>query len=242
MYLRNLLFASILFVCVIPGLYAQVFIPDTIMRSWLNAEIPGIVDVNGIMDTAHADIPTVNVVDWRHGQGMPGMSIDIDVDLTGIQFLSSLEDLTLRGYAAQSYGFIANALPSSVRLIAVHLESVNTNSLRVDLPMLPNVMDSILIDPHIGSDSLTVMIAGVSDTLEWLQVQSPNDYSNILITNGGHVKKATFLSASNNPLTLDMAGVSVGRLDLGFLGISTHIENIDVIEGIGVFPSMERCH
>ena len=35
---------------------AQVFIPDQVERDWLNTEIPGIVDGNGIMDTLHPGI------------------------------------------------------------------------------------------------------------------------------------------------------------------------------------------
>lgn len=53
------------------ALRAQVFIPDTLVRAWLNTSIPGIVDANGIMDTTHAGIAGCDSVNWHRAHWIP---------------------------------------------------------------------------------------------------------------------------------------------------------------------------
>lgn len=69
---------------------AQVYIPDLVVRNWLNYHIPGIVDSGGVMDTLHPAIATLST---------PVFGFDINddqaVDLTGMQYLDSLNALSV---------------------------------------------------------------------------------------------------------------------------------------------------
>ena len=72
-----------------------VFIPDTAMRTWLNGEIPGVVDADGYLDTAE---PALASVSHAHLEVTWGPS-----DLTGLQYLAGLDGLELH-YGAGSEG------------------------------------------------------------------------------------------------------------------------------------------
>ena len=67
---------------------AQVFIPDTNMRNALNYYIPGVVDIGGIMDTVHPGIASLGVFQT------PDIPLG-SLDLTGIEYLDSLEHLII---------------------------------------------------------------------------------------------------------------------------------------------------
>lgn len=88
-HLLALLVSLISFTRVVP---AQVFVPDTLMRTWLNQSIPGIVDANGIMDTLHAGIASCDSVVWTLTQSLPDT---LNVDLTGLSQLNALRYLSL---------------------------------------------------------------------------------------------------------------------------------------------------
>lgn len=71
---------------------AQVFIPDTLMRTWLNESIPGIVDLDGMMDTNHPGIATCDSVNWSFiGQ----LADTLNLDLTGLTYLSNLRSCAI---------------------------------------------------------------------------------------------------------------------------------------------------
>ncbi|HNR56164.1 MAG TPA: hypothetical protein PKJ19_13420, partial [Flavobacteriales bacterium] len=54
---------------------AQVFIPDQFERDWLNSVIPGIVDMNGMMDTLHPGIAQLDTALIVVAQGTGSLTL-----------------------------------------------------------------------------------------------------------------------------------------------------------------------
>lgn len=113
---------------------AQVLIPDTLMRSWLNNYIPGIVDGSGIMDTLHPGIANLDTAHMYIG----GYQIP-NIDLTGIQYLDSLSyfsaDLSLFPYG---YNLICPGFPAN--LSTLRLSEIQGT---LTLPRLPAKMEML---------------------------------------------------------------------------------------------------
>ena len=104
----SLLLASLLALCSHFSSQAQlVFIPDVQMRAWLNTVIPDVVDPAGYMDTAHPSIPYVTYytmyVDWD------------PADLTGLEYLTGIDTLTISFGSPPYTSVTLNALPPNLR-------------------------------------------------------------------------------------------------------------------------------
>ena len=148
-----------------PQATAQVFIPDTLVRNWLNGSIPGIVDVNGIMDTSHVGIATLDSVDWSYQT-----STDLDIDLTGSQYLDSAAYMHVTVFSllpTAVVNMVCPAVPPAVKeLVFSFHESVSS----IDLPALRSPLQGVWI----GSPApypVAVSIAAIEDTLENLSIQ-----------------------------------------------------------------------
>ncbi len=90
--LQRLVLSSFLVLAGVAG-QAQAYIPDPVMRDWLNEVLPGSVDGAGVMDTLHAGIPLLDTVIFS----IPGMGNS--VDLFGLQFLDALVRFNVSAYA-----------------------------------------------------------------------------------------------------------------------------------------------
>jgi len=139
---------------------AQVLIPDTLMRSWLNNYIPGIVDGSGIMDTLHPGIANLDTAHMYIG----GYQIP-NIDLTGIQYLDSLSyfsaDLSLFPYG---YNLICPGFPAN--LSTLRLSEIQGT---LTLPRLPAKMEMLDLS-NWGGGVGSIMIAGMPDTVETMIV------------------------------------------------------------------------
>ncbi len=124
-------------------LRAQVFIPDTLVRAWLNQSIPGIVDANGIMDTTHAGIAGCDSVEWN---GAAFTTDSIRVDLTGVEYLDYLQVMVVRHI---------NQIPGSTR---------------IDLPQLPPVLSELTI--QFGMERGLVLLPDIDQPLERITLGS----------------------------------------------------------------------
>lgn len=175
---------------------AQVFIPDQLERDWLNAEIPGIVDGNGIMDTLHPEIASVDSAVFI----VPSSAAL--ADLVGVQYLSTLESLSLGSDAVvvdpnASLSVTIEALPTSLKKLTINM--VSYGAIWLDLPALPEEMEKIDINLlysvngiHIAAmpvDLLALTLSHV-DSLSW-QGSAQTDYLNLY---GNIVEEPTDLS------------------------------------------------
>jgi len=101
-----------------------VFIPDTEMRAWLNGRVPGVVDVNGYMDTAFPGIANCTsaslvILPWG------------PTDLTGLQYLTALISFEL--FSSLTDVGIPNWPPNLITLQLNGYEGVQ-------MPQLPNTL------------------------------------------------------------------------------------------------------
>lgn len=136
--------------------HSQVLIPDTMMRGWLNSVIPGLVDVNGIMDTLNPAIATVDSMSFNYPAPQPYPVGPIDLE--GIQYMHSLRSLVI---GTGNLVVECSALPMSLRnLYCYGAGGPNT----IHLPQLPANMDRITIDGG-GSES-KLDITGIPDHIE----------------------------------------------------------------------------
>ena len=136
--------------------HAQEFIPDTLVRNWLNTVIPGIVDANGIMDTLH---PGIAVLDSAQlGFAFP---VEYDtLDLYGIQYLDSLKVLNVFSGVNGATTVNCPELP-----ISLHTLSIGSTAGTLNLPQLPTSLRTLNVYGN-GPDPVGVNIIGMPPFLE----------------------------------------------------------------------------
>ena len=129
------------------GTSAQLaFIPDLNMRTWLNNQIPGIVNAQGNMDTAHPGIPGLISTE------LLALPFTGPSDLTGLEYLTGLQYLRLLG------GGVALILPAfPPNLIDLEVDLIGMTP----LPPLPATLMSLSIRTHDGLTSLPVLPVGL---------------------------------------------------------------------------------
>ena len=130
------LFVFLCMACMAHTARPQAFIPDTLMRNWLNELIPGVVSPEGMMDTEHpgiADLDTLSIMFSSTPVPHPLLNLD------GLQYLTSLQSFNL--YIYQSIdSLVCDEFPSSLRTLVVH-DSYTTGPIR--LGVLPDEMDRL---------------------------------------------------------------------------------------------------
>lgn len=136
--------------------HAQEFIPDSLVRNWLNTVIPGMVDANGIMDTLH---PGIAVLDSAQlGFAFP---VEYDtLDLYGIQYLDSLKVLNVFSGVNGATTVNCPELP-----IWLHTLSIGSTAGTLNLPQLPTSLRSLNVYGN-GPDPVSVNIIGMPPFLE----------------------------------------------------------------------------
>ncbi|MBK8709475.1 MAG: T9SS type A sorting domain-containing protein [Flavobacteriales bacterium] len=139
--LQRLVLSSFLVLAGVAG-QAQAYIPDPVMRDWLNEVLPGSVDGAGVMDTLHAGIPLLDTVIFS----IPGMGNS--VDLFGLQFLDALVRFTVSGDA----DLVAMSFPSTLEDLTI---SISTGS--VTLGTLPESLDRMVVGSNSAGFSLDIL-------------------------------------------------------------------------------------
>jgi uncharacterized repeat protein (TIGR01451 family) len=106
-----------------------VFIPDVQFRAWLNMALPDAMDADGYLDTANPYIPLLTHC---------AISVDWDpVDLTGLEYLSSIDTLSIYFEDVPHTVVAINALPPTLRHLTL-------NSFPgADLPPFPSTLKSL---------------------------------------------------------------------------------------------------
>jgi len=139
----------------------QVFIPDTVERNMLNGSIPGIVDVNGVMDTLHPAIAQLDSVDAF--LTVPGSALD----LNAIGYLDSLRYLHISATSTQLFMPIAlsiSALPDDLSHLYLSMESPGS----MELPELPTSLARLELAAGLVVSDASVSIEAFPDTLPYL--------------------------------------------------------------------------
>ncbi|MBL7938769.1 MAG: T9SS type A sorting domain-containing protein [Flavobacteriales bacterium] len=147
----------------LPAAQAQVFIPDQLERDWLNAEIPGIVDAGGIMDTLHPGIAELDT------SMMLLYSLPTNVELRGVAYLDALTKFQLYTSGqmtppTEASTISIEALPPGLRTLHVGIE--NANGVEILLPQLPAVMDQFYLEDPTGFTNESVSIAAMPQQIE----------------------------------------------------------------------------
>jgi len=184
--------------------HAQVLIPDTTMRSWLNNHIPGIVDAGGVMDTLHPGIADLDVPMFT----FPFIAIE-SLDLTGIQYLDSLHSLNL-SFDQLSPGFELtwSVCPPSLKVL-----NVTTSCNSITLPQLPENMDALGVYAGCASGPVpTIAIEGMPDTLGSMQLDGD---LNVELSGAGYIEHLAISTGwSSTPAILPPIQVGTILLNL----------------------------
>jgi uncharacterized repeat protein (TIGR01451 family) len=212
-------------------------------RDWLNAEIPGIVDGNGIMDTLHPEIASVDSAVFI----VPSSAAL--ADLVGVQYLSTLESLSLGSDAVvldpnASLSVTIEALPGSLKKLTIDMVSYGAISL--DLPALPEEMEKIDINLlysvnriHIAAmpvDLLALTLSHV-DSLSW-EGSAQTDYLNLY---GNIVEEPTDLSVPSLVVveSTQVNDMWVTRLDLSDITTQRLRFSNCLVDGELLWPQVE---
>lgn len=134
---------------------AQAYIPDQVLRDWLNQQLPGSVDGAGLFDTNH---PGISVIDSAQIT-VPGMGGPFNAD--GIQYLSALEYLRI----SNATDLIAMEFPASLRQFRCFVEGGS-----VVLGSMPTIMDKIDVSSGTPWNPATLYIESLPDTVEDLML------------------------------------------------------------------------
>lgn len=230
---------------------AQVLIPDTMMRNWLNTRIPGIVDANGIMDTLNPGIASLDTAQFTT-PSFPSTPLD-SLNLEGIQYLNALRSFTLDVTQISSVVVTSNALPAGLRSLTCRV--FGTNNVTFDLPQLPPFMDRINLAG--GGDGSTLSVLGLPDhvtnfvlngfeTVSW---QGSPHADTLTIDEPGlptgpmpQISAGTMLIIMNNIHYADLSNVSTPELILlncylaGPINLPQHVETLQFPESTFAYP------
>lgn len=144
----------------------NVYIPDPTMRVWLNAHVAGVVDANGFMNTSAPAI-----AGFTNGELTCTVS-NGPFDLTGLQYLNALTDLSLRVFTDVSvipglpaslthldallYGTaILPSLPQGLQALAIASYDFNT------IPALPNSLEHLELEGILLNNDLVELPSGL---------------------------------------------------------------------------------
>lgn len=191
---------------------AQVFIPDTLMRTWLNESIPGIVDTDGMMDTNHPGIATCDTVNWSFSQEL---NDTLNVDLTGLTHLSQL-----RSFNVQLYGWFAPYVNVTVPNLPAELRRFIIQSAGFPMDLQFPAIESPLENLTIWSDETftgagAIHLPSVNDSISYFYLAGFVEHD---IGPGlGHIGQWYISPASLYPidtLAVTLPAVSIGTLTM----------------------------
>ncbi len=152
---------------------AQVFIPDTLVRAWLNQSIPGIVDANGIMDTTHAGIAGCDSAMWYGSDNDPDT---VQIDLEGVQYLHALTYLFVSYYSLNQNKYTIQSLPELPPALNRLDLSIHIGSGHVHLPVIDHPMDDINIQGG-PMNRISVHFDAILDTLARIDIHAYDSIS-----------------------------------------------------------------
>lgn len=127
---------------------AQVFIPTTWERSWLNQALPGIVDANGIMDTSFVGIGSLDSL------SIQSPFLIAPVEAVGLRYLDSLTTLSVMigGSSPQSDTVRLLNFPSALR----SLQFLSDQMTHVHFGPLPAGMQDLNVSCTNAASSLYI--------------------------------------------------------------------------------------
>ena len=184
---------------------AQVFIPDQLERDWLNAEIPGIVDENGIMDTLHPMIAQVDSASFYFNEGGTDL-----IHFVGVSYLKSLQMLNVHVTFIPEVHI--DTLPGSLLSLSLHCGSAD-----VLLDGLPRVMERLSL---YGSEG-TLSIMQMPDTLHHFDLDRMTD---ITWSGSGYVETLSSSGPFYTTPSLVLPELHVGTIHLG----DCYLQEIDL--------------
>lgn len=187
------------------------YIPEPWLRGWMNQLAPGCVDAAGYLDPGHAALDTVHTAYLNTNT----------LDLTGIQYLHHLKDLTIQCNGA---GVVTPIIPDSVERLTVDGFGF-TGTLQLSPPLryfsagpnytwsgvtgpYPNTLDSLLYQN--GWDTLTLhpLPAG----LLFLDVSSDHVFGLDSLPS----TLRTLRLFANNPICLPRLPSEMDELDISY--------------------------
>lgn len=165
---RTFLLAALLVVSLLSGTAsAQVFIPDLNERAWLNAEIPGIVDANGIMDTLDPEIAMTDSVLIHFTDYIPS------VELSSLPYLDSVVYCEITTgmdvvWSSQPFQLVIVGCPRGLAELSIDIPRGS-----VELPALPASLDIL----EVGGwyDDMSLDIVGLPDSMEQISLSQVSD-------------------------------------------------------------------
>ena len=190
---------------------AQVFISDQLERDWLNAEIPGLVDAGGIMDTLHsgiADLDTASVV-------LPGSG---SVEFNGIKYLDSLEVFAILSTSFSPFPITAIGFPVGLTDL-----SINSGIGAVTLGGLPQYLEDLSISSA-PNGQISLNITAMPDTIQHFYL---GNVSTITLGTLGYVADMFIMCDQLGPDPFSLPLLVVGRLNLSTVhGIAVDLSSI----------------
>jgi len=151
---------------------AQVFIPDQFERDWLNSVIPGIVDMNGMMDTLHPGIAQLDTALIVVAQGTGSLTLHSPGYLDGLVHLTVASSSSPGPWLPMEMSIVA--VPEALRTLVVDIQSF-TEPLEIHLPSLPVEMDHLRVSGISYSESL-IHIDELPETVTLFEVTGVSDF------------------------------------------------------------------
>ncbi|HEX2617591.1 MAG TPA: hypothetical protein VHL57_08615, partial [Flavobacteriales bacterium] len=127
------------------------YVPDVNFRPWLNDLVPGAVDANGYIDTQAPNVLAVHTLQLD----LPGAHLP-QVDLTGIEAFTQLEDLRLSDF---SEPVTLTAWPQALRRLDIDVLH------QISLPAWPIGLDYLHLDAQNGMTALPALPAGLDSLI-----------------------------------------------------------------------------
>ena len=183
--------------------FGQAFIPDQRMRDWLNEQLPGSVDGDGMFDTQHPGIATLATANMQIP--LTGGSAFV---AEGVQHLSALRSL----YITVSADLIIPELPESIELLGVFSGYFGTQYPQlVHLSGLPSSLDTLYIAGSSWAGT-NLVIDGESDGLDELVLDGITDGQWSEMGGIGHMQILNTLTTVEPAISL--SACTVGVLDV----------------------------
>ncbi|MBK6627664.1 MAG: T9SS type A sorting domain-containing protein [Flavobacteriales bacterium] len=199
--------ASFMLLLVAATARAQVFIPDTLVRGWLNQSIPGIVDANGIMDTTHAGIAGCDSLNWYASNFTTDSTW---IDLTGVQYLDYLEVLAVR-HIDQIPGWTRINLPELPPVLSDLTIQFGMEHGVILLPDMDQPMARIAISSF-PSVALDVTFGSITDTIGSITIWNLHSFASGSFSGYVEDLKLTEPEVNMDTLVISFPGWSCGTL------------------------------
>lgn len=199
-----------------PTSIAQVFIVDQGYRDALNAAVPGLVDGNGMMDTAHPGLANVDSLVLSFD------AISDSVELNGLEHFSAVQSLSIGGVASPTWEYVAINVPhcppaltslgvSGAGAVTIEEQPAMLTQLNVSASPVSATLSVTMNNPP---NVIGTMWLGENTDLEWNNMVSVDQ---LHLWNYAGSAALPPMAVTNCNITgvmdtLDMSAMSIGRL------------------------------